>query len=94
MENKGCEYCNYCKYFKDRIALSAVRGVCYEYTRHPDIHLPAYPEFYSQVCSNFSYSPIHNAFGIPSPSEVKDWQDTYMIRWNLDYEIKMHQCKL
>ena len=94
MENKGCEYCNYCKHFKDRFILSAVRGVCSEYARDHDIHIPAYPEFYNRACSNFSYSPIHNAFGISSPSEVKDWCDTYQLRWHLNYDIKMQQGKL
>ena len=87
-------YCNYCKNFIIMNHSSQMAGICYH---HPSCEMfspPQSPLFYSCACSNFSYSPIKNAYAIPSPSEINDWITAYRIRSRLNYETQMYKIDL
>ena len=90
MKDKDCEYCNYCKYFENRIDIvSRKSGICYHNPHPRPWNVPAFPEFYSRTCPNFSYSLIRNAFGIPELS-LDEWKDAYEIRSNLRFALVMN----
>ena len=96
MKDKDCKYCNYCKHFINQTTDSYTCGICFGICfRHPRITRtgsfsakpPWCSPFYARACSSFYYSPIKNAWAIPSPSYIDEWKEAYTIRDKLHRDI-------
>ena len=90
---KDHKYCNYCKHFINQTTDSYTCGVCFH---HPRVtrtdsfsrNAPWYPPFYARACSAFYYSPLKNAWALPSPSYIDEWTEAYTTRDKLHHDIE------